>query len=271
MARLRVLAMVVGLVGAACSSSSSDPPPPSCTGQTSAALRVCPGATTVAGIDVSSYQATVDWPKVRAAGREFAFLRAVRQDTSVDAQFSTNWKGTKAAGVLRGAYLFFSPSVDVDKQVAALVSALDAEGGLQPGDLPVVLDVEIADGLPIDTVAARAKDWLTKAEARFGVRPIVYTSSGFATPMAGALASYPLWVANYKVTCPNLPDGWTTYLFWQSGQGTVDGVGGAVDVNIFNGARADLDKILVGKPPEPDAGAPPPPEDAGARPPPPCF
>jgi lysozyme len=173
--------------------------------------------------------------------------------------------------VLRGAYLFFSPSVDVDKQLAALAAALDAEGGLQPGDLPVVLDVEVADSLPIDTVAARAKDWLTKAEARFKVRPIVYTSSGFATPMQGALAAWPLWIANYKVTCPNLPDGFTAFEFWQSGQAPVPGIAGDVDVDVWNGTRADLDKILVGATTDADAGAPPPaPVDAGPPPPPPC-
>ena len=267
--------VVVALLGgAACSSSSEHAAGDRCNGQAQSPIRTCPQADTVPGIDVSSYQGTVDWNAVRASGKEFTFIRTVKRDTTVDTDFSANWKGAKSAGVLRGPYLFFAPSVDVDKQLTALAAALDAEGGLAPGDLPVVLDVEVDDMLPIATVAARAADWLTKAEARFGIKPLVYTSASFATPMNGALASWSLWVANYKVTCPDLPGGWTTFAFWQSGQGTTPGIAGAVDVNVFNGTRAQLDELLVGVPAAPDAGgppeaAPPPAEDAAPPPPPP--
>src|SRR5260221_195510 len=93
-----------------------------CNGQAQSPIRTCPGAETVAGIDVSSYQGTVDWTKVRASGKEFTFIRTVKRDTTVDTDFSANWKGAKSAGVLRGPYLFFAPSVDVDKQITALAA-----------------------------------------------------------------------------------------------------------------------------------------------------
>ena len=250
-------------------------PPDGCHGGNSAsAIRICAQPDTVAGIDVSSYQGTVDWAKVRASGKEFTFIRTVKRDTTVDTDFSANWKGAKSAGVLRGPYLFFAPSVDVDKQLAALASALDGVGGLAPGDLPVVLDVEVDDSLPIATVAARAKDWLTKAEAQFGIKPLVYTLASFANPMDGALADFPLWVANYKVMCPDIPGGWTTFAFWQSGQATTSGITGDVDVNVFNGTRAQLEALLFGaaKPAmADDAGAVAAPDAAAAPPPPaPC-
>ncbi len=270
---MTALAGVSGVVGCG-SSSSDDAPAGACHGKTASAIRICAQADTVAGIDVSSYQGTVDWTKVRAAGKEFTFIRTVKRDTTVDTDFATNWKGAKAAGVLRGPYQFFAPSVDVDKQLAALASALDGVGGLEAGDLPVVLDVEVDDSLPIATVAARAKDWLTKAEAQFGIKPLVYTSASFANPMDGALAAYPLWVANYKVMCPDIPGGWTSFAFWQSGQSTTAGITGDVDVNVFNGTRGQLETLLFGaaKPVVPeDAGIMTAPPDASVPPPDPCL
>ena len=254
---LRVSAAALMTTAIACGSSSDDAPADSCHGKAASGIRICAQPDTVAGIDVSSYQNTVDWTKVRASGKEFTFIRTVKRDTTVDTEFATNWKGAKSAGVLRGPYQFFAPSVDVDKQLAVLASALDGVGGLAPGDLPIVLDVEVDDALPIATVAARAKDWLTKAEAQFGIRPLVYTSAKFANPMNGALGAYPLWVANYKVMCPDIPGGWTTFAFWQSGQSTTDGITGDVDVNVFNGTRAQLEALLFG------AAKTAPPEDAG--------
>jgi len=44
------------------------PPPPR--------LPTCVDAAMLAGIDVSTYQGEIDWPAVKAAGIEFAIIRA---------------------------------------------------------------------------------------------------------------------------------------------------------------------------------------------------
>jgi hypothetical protein len=48
--------------------------------------------------------------------------------------------------VVRGSYQYFRASQDPMAQANLVVSSLNAAGGLQPGDLPVVMDMETADG-----------------------------------------------------------------------------------------------------------------------------
>src|SRR4051812_11230805 len=101
--------------------------------------RVCAQGATTLGIDVSKWDGTVNWPRVKAAGVYFAFIRVSDGASTRDAQFATNWAGAKAAGVIRGAYQFFRPTQSMTTQADMLISAV---GTYQAGDLPPVIDVE---------------------------------------------------------------------------------------------------------------------------------
>ncbi len=238
-----------------------------CLGTSTSALKTCAGPTTLKGIDVSYYQGNVDWVKVKAAGQSFAFARVSDGIAYPDTKFAQNWPAMKKAGVVRGLYQFFRPGKDVTAQVNLLADKLDAAGGLQPGDLPPVLDLESDGGLPAATVVARAKSWLAQVEQKYGVKPIVYTAA-FMSPVIGTnFSGYTLWVANYQTTCPTMPSGWTDWEFWQSSDsGKVDGISGAVDTNFFNGSLADLQALTVQPPktpPEPPKTPPEPPDTSG--------
>ena len=58
------------------------------------------------GIDVSRWQGRIDWASVRAAGTQFAFIKATEGGDHVDPRFLENWYGAARAGVPRGAYHF---------------------------------------------------------------------------------------------------------------------------------------------------------------------
>jgi GH25 family lysozyme M1 (1,4-beta-N-acetylmuramidase) len=55
---------------------------------------------------------------------------------------------------------------------------------------------------------------------------------------------FPLWIAHYGTMKPDIPKGWTTYLFHQytdSGDGTAYGVGSKeIDLNRFNGTDEEF-------------------------------
>ena len=70
---------------------------------------------TVPGIDVSYWNAGIDWPKVRATGQRFVFVKATEGSFYSDPTFDDNWLGAKSAGLLRGAYHFFRCNVDPKK------------------------------------------------------------------------------------------------------------------------------------------------------------
>ena len=145
-------------------------------------------------------------------------------------------------GVVRGAYQYFRASVDPTAQASLVVSSLQKAGGLHAGDLPVVMDLETADGQPEATIEANVHTWLAAVEAQTGRTPIIYTSSGTYPVSTPAFAAYPLWVANYGASCPSMPTGWSQWQFWQnSSTGSVNGIGtGNVDLDEFNGTLADL-------------------------------
>lgn len=255
---LVVCALLTGTIAAGCSSSESGPTD-ECVGTGSAELKTCANGTTISGVDVSYYQGNVSWSQVKGAGRQFAFVRISDGLNHPDTKWAQNWPGTKAAGLVRGAYQFFRPSQDAGLQAQMVLDKLAAAGGLQPGDLPPVLDLESADGLASSTVVTKAKAWLNKIEAAIGQKPIIYTAAFMSSVIGTSFGGYTLWVANYGTTCPTMPSGWTDWQFWQNADdGSVAGIAGGVDTDFFNGSLTQLQALTM-KP-----ATPPPPTDAGA-------
>lgn len=237
-------------IAAACTtvgcSSAREPWAPAavdeCLGTSSQSVVVtCAGPTTLRGIDISSYQGDVDWAAVKKTSTSFVFLRVSDGVTHPDMKFNRNWTMTRELGLRRGVYQFFRPTRDVDEQVDLMIDMIAMGGGLLPGDLPPVLDLETDGGLPAATVVERSKAWLARVEAKYGVKPIVYTSANMSKVIGTHFAGYTLWVANYGVECPKVPDGWTKWHFWQdTDKGSLAGVAGNVDMNYFNGTASEL-------------------------------
>ena len=200
------------------------------------ALRVCAAGVTTPGVDVSKWQGAIDWPRVADAGITFAITR-VGHGTYFDPYFDENWAAIRANGMVRGAYLFYEPLEGVAEQAALVV---DAIGELGPGDLPVTLDVEWTDGTPTLADLRLLSDLI---EEGTGKRPMVYTSTSYWNQyFTDELGAHDLWAANWDVSCPSVPEGWSDWLFWQTsgGGGDVPGISGGVDEDVFNGSRADL-------------------------------
>ncbi|MFZ5888782.1 MAG: GH25 family lysozyme [Chloroflexota bacterium] len=210
---------------------------------------------TVPGIDVSYWNAGIDWPKVRATGQRFVFAKATEGVSYADPTFPANWSGAKAAGLLRGAYHFFRANVDGKKQAKKFIDYVKSTK--DNGELPPVLDLETHDGQTNARIISRAKDWLDEVEAAFGKKPIIYSAQYFLQdhfseagggPPAWA-KDYPLWLAQYPNTYtegqqPYLPRGWFKWTFWQYSQkGRLNGINDKVDLNVFNGTLEELYKF----------------------------
>jgi len=202
------------------------------------------------GIDVSSFQKVIDWSGVKQAGVQFAFIKASEGITLVDEMFASNAKSARNFGIPFGAYHFFRPNDDVADQVNNFCNAV---GTLQPGDLPPVLDVEDDTIWAPYTLSQRITmitSWMSAVQKRLGVAPMIYTSPSFAKAILGSsseLNQYLLWIADWITGDePVVPAPWTVWTFWQnSDSGTVTGIIGGVDLDLFNGTSADMDKLLV--------------------------
>lgn len=226
--------------------------PPEAVGTSESASTVC-GDTSVKGMDVSHYDGTIDWSVAHGSGIDFAFVKATEGTTFVDPTFATNWAGMKKAGVVRGAYHFFHSNVNPVAQADFVTKTV---GALEPGDLPIVIDLEVTDGNPESTVISTATAFLAAVTKATGVTAMIYTSPAFLSDFS-SFTGNPLWVANWGVMCPDVPAPWSTWTFWQnSATGTVSGVSGAsaVDLDYFNGTLAALGALGVGGG-TPDAGS----------------
>jgi lysozyme len=187
-AAVAVSALLTGALFSTVGCSSADAPASEgCVESGSAALKTCAKGATITGVDVSSYQGTVSWTQIKGSGRAFGIARISDGLSSVDTKFAQNWPAMKTAGIVRGSYQYFRPSQDAGLQAQLVLDKLAAAGGLKPGDLPPVLDLESADGLAPSIVVAKAKAWLAKIEAAIHVKPLKAPT----TPPAGSVAAAP--------------------------------------------------------------------------------
>jgi len=203
---------------------------------------VCPSGTTLEGVDVSHWDGSIDWSAVAGSGVSFAFLKATENTSYVDPTLDTNWAGIQQQGLVGGAYHFFHADTD---PIAQADHFLQAISGLSGNVLPI-LDLETDNGQSEGEIAAAAIQWLDYVAMQTGKTPILYTSSAFLSDFSG-FGPDTLWVANWGVNCPNVPDAWSTWVFWQyTDSGSVPGIDVDVDLNRFNGTKADLEAFAGG-------------------------
>ncbi len=195
------------------------------------------------GIDVSAYQgSSIAWHSVASSGISFAYIRAADGAGSPDGQFGTNWRGAVAAGVTPGAYLFFEPNQSPVAQADLLISQLRSVG-FTHGDLVPTIDVETTDGEPQSVVVANLRTAVNTVSAAIGALPAIYCSPSWwnGNINSAAFTLDPLWVANWFVSQPSVPEnnwGGTGWQVWQySDAGVVPGIPGHVDLD-QGGARS---------------------------------
>ncbi|MXN91992.1 glycoside hydrolase family 25 protein [Flavobacterium sp. Sd200] len=199
----------------------------------------------VFGFDVSHYQGIINWDSIeRTKGDfplDFVFIRATAGTNANDTQFKTNWRKAKQAGFIRGAYHYYRPDENSVKQAANFIKTVT----LKRGDLPPVLDIEkVSRRQNMDSLKSGLRKWLAKVEKHYGVKPIIYSGESYYTDfLKEEFADYNLWIANYSFFEEEIRKEW---LFWQfTDKGSIKGIEGNVDVNIYNGQLTELDNLRI--------------------------
>lgn len=189
------------------------------------------------GIDVSSYQGTIDWKKAKGDGIDFAILKVIRKDLNPDKQFEANWKGCEAVGMpIHGVYNY-SYATTTEKAKTDAQKVLSILGNRKPR---VYLDVENAcqknlGKLLIDIINTYA-DVIRGAGLEFGVYTGQYFYNTFIRPYGGV--SCPLWIARYVNNDGSLNEAYkpavSGMVGWQfTSKAKVAGINGNVDMNIW--------------------------------------
>lgn len=197
------------------------------------------------GFDVSQYQGVIDWTVIDSvaykAPLEFVFIRATMGVDAKDKAFDLNWKGARANHFIRGAYHYYRPNENSVEQAKNFIATVK----LSEGDFPPVLDIEeLPKEQSMDSLVMGLKRWMTEVENHYGVKPILYSGEHYYTKhLMKWFPDHVIWIANYNFFVEEIKPEWH---FWQfSEKGIVDGIDGKVDLNIYNGTKTDIRKLLI--------------------------
>ncbi len=210
----------------------------------------------VKGIDVSFYQGTINWASVAASGKAFAYARATRGTDYTDPTYAANRSGARANGIYVGAYHFARPDQGNPRgQADRLVDI--GQYSRDGRTLPPMLDIEwpaeggdACYGLSTGAMVSWISAFVDQVRVRTGQRPMIYTNANWWNPCTGGNAGFganPLFIARYANDPGTLPAGWSNWTLWQhTSSGSVPGIAGNVDLDVFNGTLAGLAALAGG-------------------------
>lgn len=187
-------------------------------------------------IDVSAWDESIDWKKVKKTGIGGAILRCTSGSKDLQAKdqyFEKNYAGCIAAGIPVGVYRYsYAKSLaDIRTEAEGVVKALQGK----QITYPVFLDLEWqwqSDNLPKAQLGEFIEEFrkiTEKAGYIFGVYANRYW---FDSILPASARSYPMWVAHYG--SEETPENDVNIVGWQyADDGSVPGIKGNVDMNVF--------------------------------------
>lgn len=201
------------------------------------------------GIDISKWNTNLDFKRLKAAGVEFAMIRA-GLGTQTDPMFQSHIKAAQAAGMQVGAY-WFAYALNVSEAKKEADACLKAVKPYKL-DLPAFYDFEYdteryAEEKGVSyTVASRTaiiKAFCDRIKSA-GYDAGVYINPDYCLYKTNRaqLKKYKLWIAAWRrsdgvasfesVKPEQLPTAYKDAMIWQPGKAKLDGSGGMyVDIN----------------------------------------
>ena len=216
---------------------------------------VIPGAVKK-GIDVSYWNGTIDWEKVKADGIDFAIIRCgygMNDTDQDDTQWARNVSECERLGIPYGVYLYSyaNSTTNASSEADHVLRLLQ---GHNP-TYPVYYDLE--DKMVLNVSASMkgqiAKTFCDKIEAA-GYRVGIYSNTTwfneYLTDPVFNNPNWSKWVAQWNVKCEYQG----SYDLWQcTSKGSVDGISGKVDLNfLMEGASFGTDEPSTPQEPAPE-------------------
>lgn len=207
-------------------------------------LAVTPSMTEypVRGIDVSHHNGEIDWDKVALQKIKFVYIKASEGNDLQDRRFQQNWNEVRRVGLIPGAFHVFGNCSSGTEQAQNFLSVWhDRMITLPPA-------VDVSSGPRCKTLKGNQKDelrlFLYEIQSATGRSPIIYDSqTQFAGTESSSGETEPRWVRGI-VLDPRVFYG-NDWIFWQySHLGRIDGIGGSVDLNVFQDSEERFAEFL---------------------------
>ena len=202
----------------------------------------------VLGVDISEYQADVDMETLAGQNIEFIYMKATEGSGYTDSRFEENWENAEEAGILAGAYHFFSFDSPGKLQAENYVSTV----GSLAGKLIPAVDVEFyADKKenppdPLE-VAKELQAFLDALEEEYHVKPMIYCPREiYKKYIADYFDGYPRWVRSvYYPAVFEAGADWTVWQYCDTGE--LEGYEGGeryIDLDVLS-RNTDLKEMTV--------------------------
>lgn len=187
--------------------------------------------TKIRGIDVSHWQRTVDFEKVKSAGYTFVMLNAGygRYAKQKDESFERNYTAAKKAGLDVGAYWYSYALTETEalEEAKTFVSCIKGK----KFEYPLAFDIEdtsqnALSSASVDSIITAFCEHLEKC----GYYTALYSYADFLSRKVSTAVKnrFDIWVAHYDVARPTAAQ----YGMWQyTSKGSVPGVSGYCDCN----------------------------------------
>lgn len=196
-------------------------------------------STPITGIDVSTFNGSINWSKVKNSEAKFAYIRVGGRDSGgsiyTDQRFYTNIKEASSAGMDIGVY-FFTQAVSTQEAVAEANFVLEKVKGYNL-KYPIVIDSENSpSGKRTNSLSKAKRTEIMKAFCdkvnSAGYKSQIYSSKSWFSDKFNIsdLNSYDKWVAHY--TTAGQTNFAYPYSVWQyTDKGSISGISGCVDLN----------------------------------------
>ncbi|WP_326962271.1 GH25 family lysozyme [Arthrobacter sp. MP_M7] len=215
----------------------------------------------IQGLDVSYYQAGVNWQQQWNMGARFAYIKATEGNYYSNAIFGAQYRGARDVGMIRGAYHYANPAASSGADQARIFVKGGGGWTADGYTLPPVLDFEgnpyagqtiggyyqgntCYDMSPAQ-LTTWARDFGRTMQALTGRLPMLYTTTSWWSNCVGdpsGFGDWPLWIARFpgsQSESPGaLPSSWDTFSVWQYSEKGPFADGG--DSNVWNGNYAGL-------------------------------
>ncbi|MCI2062737.1 MAG: glycoside hydrolase family 25 [Eubacteriaceae bacterium] len=194
----------------------------------------------IRGVDVSSYQGTIDWNTLADQNIAFAYIKATEGSSHVDSKFTANWTNAQSTDLRIGAYHFMSFESSGEAQAANFTGTVTKVHNM----LPPVIDVEYYGNYNAVTVNQASVDAiltpLIKAvKSKYGMDPVLYTTPSIYKRFIKNRYDNDIWIADSSFSQPL--SGGREWTFCQySYSGIMKGYSGGVkhiDLDVWNGSK----------------------------------
>ncbi|MBQ3322921.1 MAG: hypothetical protein IJH05_08780 [Firmicutes bacterium] len=197
------------------------------------------------GIDVSYWQGTIDWAKVKKAGVDFAIIRCgygSNAKDNDDTKFAANVRGCVKNGIPYGVYLYSHANTvakanDEANHALRLLKANNCK--LQ---YPIYYDLEDkrVDNASNATIRKIANTFCAKMHSN-GYPAGVYANLSWWNNQLSGVDGYDKWVAQWAGKCTY----GKKYSVWQcTSSASVSGISGRIDANLLMCPRSLMDKYM---------------------------